>query len=329
MRAHVDGRRQMRSFRWSRIVALGCTVSVASIFMAPIRASAASSTATAGATASYYEFDASPVTLAWQGSEAARTGATGLVVLDFGRPAFDGSSDGMINFSGSFVSFGAVQLAVESYLSAYTASAPRGRRLNVAVGTNNSCGTGQPCGQIICGCLDEPSDFGVWGAHLAATVMRLRSWTASLKAASRSVEVKVVAGDDAEPSYDPGYTNTADVLGGYARAVGGFQPSMVDFGSAEPGYWTLDQVYQVAYGFKPDLPVPEVYFAADVADWVSVVAYAHTRYRVAMTIFGVLTNAQIGNTPESATGQMITAMRHLTGQKHIQWSSNIPPLFPV
>jgi hypothetical protein len=164
---------------------------------------------------------------------------------------------------------------------------------------------------------------------LAATVIGLRSWAASVNASSRSVQIKVVAGDDVEPAHDPGYRNTADVLRGYARAVGGFQPSMVDYGSAEPGFWTPDQLYQVAYGFKPDLPFPEIYYATDAVNWAAVVAYAHARYRVAMTIFGVLTDSPIGNSPQGAYSQMVNAAQHLTGQTHIQWSSNIPPLFPV
>jgi hypothetical protein len=256
-------------------------------------------------------------------------GSEGLVVLDFGRPAFDGVADGTIDFSGSFVSMAAIQLAVESYLRAYAASAPRGARLTVAVGTNNSCGTGQPCGAVICGCRNEPPDYMAWGARFAAAVMRLRSWAASGNASSRSVHLKVVAGDDAEPANDPGYGNTADLLRGYARAVGGFQPSMVDYGSAEPGFWTPDQLYQVAYGFKPDVPVPEIYYGIDIADWAAVVGYARSRYGVAMTMFGVLTTSPVGNSPESASSLMLSAMRHLTGQAWIQWSSNIAPLLSV
>jgi len=299
---------------------------VAALAVAPVRAGAAASTPTAGPTASYYEFSADTVSLAAQGRVAARAGSQGLVVLDFGRPAFDGVSDGTIDFSGDFVSLAAIQLAVESYLRDYAVSAPRGARLNVAVGTNNSCGTGQPCGAVVCGCRDEPPDLTAWGAQFAATVIRLRSWAASVKA---SVHLKVIAGDDAEPSNDPGFRNTAAVLRGYAGAVGGFQPSMVDYGSAEPGFWTLDQVYQVAYGFKPDLPVPEIYYGTDVADWAAVVSYAHSRYGVAMTMFGVLTDSPVGNSPQSAYSQLVSAMRHLTGQTRIQWSSNIPPLLSV
>jgi hypothetical protein len=279
------------------------------------------------ATTSYYEFHVDPATLAAQGRAAASSGAQGLVILDFGRPAFDGSRFGMMDFSGQFVSLATVSQAAESYIGAYSTLAPRATRLTVAVGTNNSCGTGQPCGSRICGCRDEPPSFATWGAQLAGAVKQLQSWSTSFRARLRlTTTVKVVAGDDAEPVNDPAFHNTADLLRGYARAVGGYQPSMVDFGSAEPGYWTLDQLYQVAYGFRPDLPFPEIYFANDIADWTAVVKYARARYGVSMTIYGVLTDRPVGNTPQAAYTQTINAVRPLTGQTRIQWSSNIRPL---
>jgi hypothetical protein len=324
MRAHVYTRRRNRWAPLLRAVALGSATVVVALTALPVRAGAAITTSM-GATSSYYEFDANPATLAGQGRAEATAGSQGgLAILDFGRPAFDGSSDGMIDFSGQFVSLSTVEVAVESYLRSYAASARRGSRLSVAVGTNNSCSTGQPCGSVICGCSDEPPDFVVWGAHFGASVRRLRSWATSMK--SHSVQIKVVAGDDAEPANDPGYSNTAGVLRGYADAVAGFQPSMVDYGSGEPGYWTLDQLYQVAYGFKPDLPFPEIYFASDVTDWTALAAYARTRYKVTMTVFGVLTDSPIGDSPQSASSQLLDGMRQLTGQSRVQWASNIPPL---
>jgi len=324
MRAHVYTRRRNRWVQLLRGVALGTAVVVVALTALPIRAGAAITTSMTGATSSYYEYDANPASLAGQGWAEASAGSQGLVILDFGRPAFDGSSDGMIDFSGNFVSLSTVEMAVESYLRSYAAGAPRGSQLSLAVGTNNSCSTGQPCGAVICGCSDEPPNFVAWGAHFGATVRRLRSWATSVK--SHSVRIKVVAGDDAEPANDPGYSNTANVLQGYASAVAGFEPSMVDFGSGEPGYWTLDQLYQVAYGFKPDVPFPEIYYASDVSDWTALAAYARSRYGVKMTVFGVLTDSPIGDSPQIASSQLLAAMHPLTGQAHLQWASNIPPL---
>ncbi len=308
-------------------LALGAAVAVGSVVAAPM-GTAASATTPVSATTSYYEFNTDPATLAAQG-QAGAGGAQGLVILDFGRPAFDGSSYGTFDFGDQFVSFAAISQAVESYIQAYSTLAPRGAVLTLAVGVNNSCGTGQPCGSAICGCRVEPPDFTAWGAHLAATVEQLRSWAGSVKARSpRSAVVKVVAGDDAEPSNDPAYNNTASVLRGYAQAVGGFQPSMVDYGSAEPGYWTPEQLYQVAYGYRPNVPVPEIYFPADAADWAGLVAYAKAKHGVALKFFGVLTDSPIGDTPGDAYNQLVGAIRPLTGQTSIPWSTNIQPLHP-
>jgi hypothetical protein len=358
MHAHAHAHRRRpaaRTFRSLRAALLGATLAVGPITAVPVRAGATvSATASTGArdealgalaavrflssspnstsgpprpTVSYYEYGADQGVLAGQGRAAGQAGSQGLVILDFGRPAFDGASDGTMDHSGHFVSLAAIESAVESYVKAYyTFSAPH-THLEVAVGTNNSCSTGQPCGAVICGCRDEPPSFVTWGAHFASSVKRLETWTTTFKARSGYTDdVKVVAADDAEPAYDPGYRNTFDVLRGYADAVGGFQPAMIDYGSAEPGFWTAEQLFQVAYGFRPDLPFPQIYYPSDVANWTGLIGYAQAQRGVAMSIFGVLTDQPIGNSPQSAYQQIINAIRPLTGQASIAWSSNIAPL---
>ena len=41
---------------------------------------------------------------------------------------------------------------------------------------------------------------------------------------------------------------------------------MIDFGSAEPGFWSNDQLLQMTDGFRPNLAVPEIYFNCDSAN---------------------------------------------------------------
>jgi hypothetical protein len=134
--------------------------------------------------------------------------------------------------------------------------------------------------------------------------------------------ITVVAGDDAEPAFDPGYQNTFDVLAGYAHAVGGFQPPMIDFGSAEPGFWSNDQLLQIADGFRPNVAVPEVYFHYEVSSWTSLISYAKTRGR-ALIVFGVLTNAPNGVSPQAGYSALLEAIQPITGQTAIGWRSNI------
>jgi hypothetical protein len=288
-------------------------------FSLPADGAAASSPTTA----SHYEANADPGQLIAQGRAAGQAGAQGLVILDFGRPAVSGSIFGTVDFGGSFVSLSSIVTATVSYIQGYFASAPPNLHLDVAIGTNNSCGTGQRCGGIVCGCRFEPPSFVAWGAQLAATVERAQSEADALRDRSSFTDViTVVAGDDAEPAFDPGYQNTFDVLAGYAHAVGGFQPPMIDFGSAEPGFWSNDQLLQIADGFRPNVAVPEVYFHYQVSSWTSLISYAKTRGR-ALTVFGVLTNAPNGVSPQAGYSALLDAIQPITGQTAIGWRSNI------
>jgi hypothetical protein len=282
-------------------------------------------------TTSYYEYNADVNVLYNQGSAAGKANERGLVILDFGRPANDGPTPGTIVYTNRFVSLASIEAAVENYIKGYFATAPSYTQLNVVVGTNNSCGTGQPCGGIaVCGCTYEPQNFFAWGQLLAATVQHIQSWTNAWKASHRFTDVvNVMGGDDAEPANDPGYRNTHDVLAGYAQAVGGYQPAMVDYGSAEAGYWTQDQLLEAAYGFRPNVVVPEIYYPSDAKNWAALAAYAKAKRGRTMSFFGVLTENPVGNNPQAAYDQMVTAIRPITGQASIRWSTNIAPLHRV
>jgi hypothetical protein len=289
--------------------------------------SPASQAATVATTSSYYEYNVDPNALYAQGAAAGRANSQGLVILDFGRPAFDGTNHGTINYSNQFVSLASIETAVEGYIKGYFDIAPSFTQLSVAVGTNNSCGTGQPCGNIICGCSLEPSDFFAWGRLLAATVMQIQAWTNSWKASHRFTDVvKVVAADDVEPAQDPGYKNTHDVLAGYAQAVGGYQPAMVDYGSAESGYWTQDQLLEAANGFRPNVAAPEIYYPSDANNWAALANYAKNKHGISVTFFGVLTEFPVANSPQAGHDQLVNAIRPVTGQANIVWSTNIAPL---
>ena len=97
---------------------------------------------------------------------------------------------------------------------------------------------------------------------------------------------------------------------------------MIDFGSAEPGYWTNDQLLQVADGFRPDVAVPEAYFGSEVSSWASLISYAMSRGRV-LTVYGVLANTASGYSPPVGYASLVNAIRPITGQAAIRWSSDI------
>ena len=284
---------------------------------------AGASAAPAVTTSSHYEASVDPGTLNAQGKAAGLASAQGLVILDFGRPAVNGSVSGTMDFDGNFVSLASIVVATTSYIRGYFASAPPNLHLDVAIGTNNSCGTGQPCGGVVCGCKFEPPSFAAWGAQQAAAVEQAQSAANVLRNRSGFTDVvTVVAGDDAEPAFDPGYQNTYDLLAGYANAVGGYQPSMIDFGSAEPGFWSNAQLLQIADGFRPNLAVPEVYFNSEASAWASLISYARSRGRT-ITVFGVLTNAPNGLSPQAGYSSLLGAIQSITGQTAIRWPSNI------
>jgi hypothetical protein len=275
-------------------------------------------------TTSYYETSASPTVLGAQGQAAGASGMQGLVVLDFGRPASDGTSDGTLDFSHDVVSFAAIRAGVESYVTAYYDAASADTRLDVVVGTNDSCGAYQPCGSVVCGCPDEPTSYVTWGQELATTVEQLNAWSARLAAANGFTDtVHVWAGDDAEPAFDPGFNNTKYVMQGYAQTVGGSYPPMVDYGSADPGIWSDDQLLQIANGFAPNVAMPEMYTPGQIAQWADLVSYAKSQYGEAVTVYGVMTVATGTEHPQNAAADTVAALARVSGQSSIRWVSTI------
>ena len=278
----------------------------------------------AAATVSYYEQGAWGQALYLQGEQAGLAGAEGIAILDFGRPASNGKSDGTDSFAGTFLSFAAISQGVENYVMGYYDYAPADTTLDVAVGTNDSCGVGQPCGSVVCGCPDEPGNYVTWGQELAGVVKRLGAWSAGFASENGYTDtVRVVAADDAEPAFDPGYDNTYDLMRGYARSVGGSYPPMVDYGSADPGIWSKDQLLQVANGFAPNVAMPQMYDVGQVAEWADLVAYAKATRGEYLTVFGVLSDAAGSNPPQDAVDETLRAVSAITGQGTVRWVSTI------
>jgi hypothetical protein len=323
MPAHTRPTSASTHRRVRRVAALTLAVVTAGVVAGVgMTASGASSPPAQPPTASHYEATADPGTLLAQGQAAGRAGSQGLVILDFGRPASVGSATGTDDFSGTFTSFASIISAAESFVDGYFTTAPAHLQLDVVIGTNDSCGPGQPCGTVVCGCNDEPQDFGAWGAQLASSVMQVDAYTNSLKSRSGYTDtVTVMAGDDAEPAFDPEYHNTYDLMAGYAAAVDGYQPAMVDYGSADAGYWSDSQLLQIADGFKPNLAVPEIYTSTDSTAWSSLVSFARANGQT-MTVYGVLTTAS-GNLPQDSYSQLVGTLQPITGQNAIRWSTTI------
>jgi hypothetical protein len=305
----------------------------AAVVPAPAAARTVSHSATRSAAAihapapsrSIYETTASGPVLYRQGRAAGRAGVQGAVILDFGRPAYWAATSGTMDFSDRFVSLADVAVGAENYVAGYFASAPARTDLEVIVGTNDSCGTGQPCprsGTRSCGCRFEPPSYYQWGRRFALAVAQASYWTADTRSRHGFTDhVQVVAGDDAEPGFDPGYRNTYALMSGYAAVGTGL--TMVDFGDAAPGPWTREQLYQVAYGLPPDVPFPEIYYRGQAGEWAQLARYALGHHGKLMRFAGVLSQDPEGNTATQAYSQLVAALRPVTGQGAIRWASQI------
>ena len=75
-------------------------------------------------TKSYYEGTANPAAMYRQGELAGRSGAEGIVILDFGRPAVGGSVYGTFGYGNVLIPFASISAGVESYIKGYYRLAP-------------------------------------------------------------------------------------------------------------------------------------------------------------------------------------------------------------
>src|SRR5579864_5233410 len=90
------------------------------------------------ATISLYEHTVDR-TIRRQGCSAARRGVGGIVILDFGQPAYNGSSYGTYLFSGRFAANKAITRALYAYAYGYHGCLRRGSTLKITLarGTSN------------------------------------------------------------------------------------------------------------------------------------------------------------------------------------------------
>lgn len=73
---------------------------------------------------------------------------------------------------------------------------------------------------------------------------------------------------DMEPAYDRGFSKTRNfVLGWRDAPTTGTSTALIDYGSAETGYWTSAGMYQVSYGTRHVFPLPQIYTSGQVDNW--------------------------------------------------------------
>jgi hypothetical protein len=237
-------------------------------------------------TTSVYETGTNGTTLYNQGCTAGKASQSGVVFLDFGRPAFRTTTReyGSIGFAGMFLANVDILSGMEHYAKGYMTclSSSSSAKLSLARGTNNSCSNED---KMCCpaGCGSQPPSFTAAGNNWAIRTKNLadylssQGWTSHLSAS---------AADDAEPAWDPAFTNTGNFLSGFANTYG-YTYTMWDYGSLEPGYWTSSQEYSVAYGYLPDVPFPEIYSSTNATEWEGLAKWAAANQKK-MKFWGVL-----------------------------------------
>ncbi len=226
-------------------------------------------------TLSIYEHDAQPWTLSDQGCSAARRHENGIVVLDFGKPAFERGGYGTVLFSGRFAKNHKITAAMLSYAYGYTHCLPEGSTayIELARGTSNY----HPA---------VPSAYAAgvrWARETNELGLLLRQH-------GLVGHVGAAAADDAEPAWDPSFHKTRDFFHGFRVAVHGH--TLYDYGSLDGGVgsiWTARQAWYVAGGLRHTKALPEIYNSAMAREWAELARIARGRYHRDVHFAGVMT----------------------------------------
>jgi hypothetical protein len=291
------------------------------VIVAAVGLYAASATAASAypfTTRSYYEHSGNYNTLYNQGCSAGQDGAHGVAILDFGRPAFNGTYYGAIDFDGHFNTNGVIRQAAEGYASGFWDCTPlNGPFMTIAIGTNNYC----------FGCSSyHVSDPSTAGSRWGDNVDTLRSY---INAPPSFASQESAAGaDDAEPAWNPAYTQTRDFVNGYNASTGN---ALFDYGSAETGYWTLGQSYHIAYGAVDDFPFPEIYYSGQAPEWEDISLWGASYGNFGAMYFEGVTSQwrsgySCGFTPHEGYDHMLAQLQShaSTSQASIPYLTDIP-----
>jgi hypothetical protein len=172
------------------------------------------SAASARATVSLYEHTTRRSSLREQGCSAAKRGVGGIVILDFGQPAYNGHTYGTNLFSGAFAGNAKITGAMLAYAVGYRRCLPKGSTLSISLarGTSN------------------------YHPHVPSAYQAGRRWAREVHTLERllarhrlSDHVTSAAADDVEPAWDRTFHRTRDFFRGYKDAHTGHV--LYNFGS--------------------------------------------------------------------------------------------------
>jgi hypothetical protein len=256
----------------------------------------------ARATISLYEHSVKQGTLRRQGCDAAKRGVGGVVILDFGQPAYNGHTYGTYLFSGRFAGNEQITQAMLGYAVGYRRCLPRGSKLSISLAR----GTSNYHPQV-------PSPYQA-GRRWARETRRLEQ---QLEARGVSAHVTSAAADDVEPAWDRSFHRTRDFFRGYRDAAPG--NVLYNFGSLDGGVgavWNASQIFFVSSGMKYVVAIPEIYNHAMARQWAQLAHIAKHRYHRPLKFAGVMTTHTSSNhamKPRDAHKLLVRALADVGG----------------
>ena len=258
------------------------------------------------ATISLYEHTTSAYVLGRQGCRAARRGVGGVVILDFGKPAYNGHTYGTILFSNRFAGNKAITRGLLGYARGYAGCLQPGSHLTISLarGTSNY----HPA---------VPSTYKA-GRRWAQETMKLQHL---LQAHGLVRHVVSAAADDVEPAWDRTFWRTRDFYRGYASARVGHL--LYNYGSLDGGVmhgiWNVHQAFFVASGMRYSRAIPEIYNSAMARQWAELARAARRRYHRPVKFAGVMT------THTSANHGLKPLVAHRLLTRELGTMSYVPP----
>lgn len=262
------------------------------------------------ATISLYEHTVSRMTLRRQGCAAGKRGVGGIVILDFGQPAYNGHTYGTYLFSGEFAGNKVITRAMYAYAYGYNrcVARPSSLRIQLARGTNNYH-------------LQLPSAYRA-GRTWARETMALQHALSTHGMADR---VTSAAADDVEPAWDRSFHHTRDFFRGFRDARTGH--TLFNFGSLDGGVgsiWNARQAFYVTSGMRYAQAIPEIYNHAMAREWAELAHIARHRYHRPLRFAGVMTTHTSGNhgmKPRVAHTTLVRALAARLGAS----AASVPP----
>ena len=255
------------------------------------------------ASTSLYEHTVKQSVLRRQGCRAAKRGVGGIVILDFGQPAYNGHTYGANLFSGRFAGNKKITRALLAYAVGYHRCLRRGSTLKITLarGTSN------------------------YRPQVPSAYRAGRKWARETKVLHRLLRtrglhdhVSSAAADDVEPAWDRSFHKTRDFFRGFRDAHTGHL--LYNFGSLDGGVgsiWNARQIFFVTSGMKYARAIPEIYNHAMAKQWADLAHIAHKRYRRPVKFAGVMTTRTAKNrgmTPRNAHKTLVRALATRVGE---------------